>query len=52
MTVDFIGGLIRWLAKGCKTNLFTEISSDNYCLNLLWALGASIVLIILVLFLG
>lgn len=52
MTVDFIGGFIRWLAKGCKTSLFTEISSNNYSLNLFWALGAAIVLVILVLFLG
>ena len=50
MTVDFIGGFIRWLSKGCRTNFWTETSSDNYRLNLLWALGASIVLIFIVLF--
>jgi hypothetical protein len=50
MTVDFIGGFIRWLAKGCRTNFWTETSSDNYRLNLLWALGASVVLIFIVLF--
>lgn len=49
MTVDFIGGLIRWIAKGCRTNFFKETSSENYLQNLLWALVTSIILIISVL---
>lgn len=46
MTVNFIGGFIRWLAKGCRTNLFKETSCDNYNQNLLWAIITSLILII------
>lgn len=48
MHVDLWGGLLRWLAKGCRTSFLKETSSDNYYQNLLWALGSSIILIILI----
>ena len=48
MDVNLFGGLLRWLAKGCRTSFIKETSSDNYCQNLLWALGSSFILIILV----
>ena len=32
--INLIGGIIRWLVKGCTTNLFKEINYDkNYHKN-------------------
>lgn len=51
--INLIGGFIRWLAKGCTTNLFKEINYDkNYHKNWLCIIYVSIILTIIDILLG
>lgn len=46
--INLIGGVIRWLVKGCTSNLFKEINYDkNYHKNWLCLFYVSIILAIL-----
>lgn len=51
--INLIGGFIRWLVKGCTTNLFKEINYDkNYHKNWLCLIYVSIILTIIDILLG
>lgn len=48
MTLNFWGGLIRWLIKRCKTNFVDVYNNSDEFENLLLSIGLVIVLLILV----